>query len=139
MYACSGISTPTRLKKLIQKLNKGNTTDLNKGNTTGLCKKQFVQMIILCVKKKNKENEVDGKLKVKLTTIDAMWVLIQPMQVNDREEISAELLGAWLFSKVEGKMMVGGGGELVHQVHVTVPLAPPNHPRHQNAVRNQKT
>ena len=49
---------------------------------------------------------MDGKVKVKLTTIDAMWVLIQPLQVDDREEISAELLGAWLFSKVEGKSMV---------------------------------
>ena len=35
--------------------------------------------------------------------MNAMWVLIQPIQVNDREEITAELLGAWLFSKVEGK------------------------------------
>ena len=89
---CAVVSTPTRLKKLIKKLNKGDTS------TTGLCKKQFVQMIMLCVKKKNKENEEGGKLKVKPTTIDAMWVLIQPIQVNDREEISADLLGAWLFS-----------------------------------------
>ena len=76
----------------MQKLNKKNAT-------TGLCKEQFVQFVTLCVNKKNKEN--DEKLQVKSGTMDAMWVLIQPMQVNDREEISAELLGAWLFSKVE--------------------------------------
>ena len=85
------ISTPKRLKQVMRKLN----TE----NTTGLCKNQFVQMIMLCVKKKNKENGVDGQINVKLTTIDAMWVLIQPMQVNDREGISAQVLGAWLFSK----------------------------------------
>lgn len=82
--------TPKRLKKVMKKLNKKNTT-------TGLCKEQFVRFVTLCVNKKNKEN--DEKIKIKLTTIDAMWVLIRPMQVNDREEISAELLGAWLFSK----------------------------------------
>jgi hypothetical protein len=82
--------TPERLEKVMKKLNKKNTT-------TGLCKEQFVRFVTLCVNKKNKEN--NEKIKVKLTTIDAMWILIQPMQVNDREEISAELLGAWLFSK----------------------------------------
>ena len=87
---CAVISTPKRLRKVMQKLNKKNTT-------TGLCKQQFVQMIMLCVNKKNKDN--DEKIKVKSTTIDAMWGSIQPMQVNDREEISAELLGAWLFSE----------------------------------------
>ena len=87
---CAVISTPKCLRKVMQKLNKKNTT-------TGLCKQQFVQMIMLCVNKKNKDN--DEKIKVKSTTIDAMWVSIQPMQVNDREEISAELLGAWLFSE----------------------------------------
>ena len=94
---CAVMSTPKRLKKVMQKLNKDTTT-------TGLCKQQFVQMIMLCVNRTNKDkNEVDDTLQVDPTTIDAMWVLIQPMQVNDHEEISAELLGAWLYSKVEGK------------------------------------
>ena len=84
------LPTPKRLKKVMKKFNKKNTT-------TGLCKEQFVRFVTLCVNKKNKDN--DEKIKVKSTTIDAMWVSIQPMQVNDREEISAELLGAWLFSE----------------------------------------
>ena len=85
------VSTTKRLAKLVKKLTKETATE-------GLCKAQFVQMIMLCVKKQNRGNEVGGTLQVKSTTIDAMWVLIQPRQVNDREEISAELLGAWLFS-----------------------------------------
>ena len=88
---CAVMPTPTHLKKVMQKLNKENTL-------TGLCKEQFVQMIMLCVKKKNKDNKVGETLHVNATTIDAMWVLIQPIQVDGREEISAELLGAWLFS-----------------------------------------
>ena len=88
---CAVMPTPTHLKKVMLKLNKE--------NTTGLCKEQFVQMIVLCVKKKHKDNKVGETLHVNATTIDAMWVLIQPIQVDGREEISAELLGAWLFSK----------------------------------------
>ena len=92
---CAVMPTPTHLKKVMLKLNKE--------NTTGLCKEQFVQMIVLCVKKKNKDNKVGETLHVNATTIDAMWVLIQPIQVDGREEISAELLGAWLFfQKIEG-------------------------------------
>ena len=77
---------------------------LNDGNATSLCKKQFVQMTMLCVNKKNKDNKVGETLHVNATIIDAMWVLIQPIQVNDREEISADLLGAWLFSQ-QGEMV----------------------------------
>jgi len=54
MSVCGDADTHT-FEKVMQKLNKE--------NTTGLCKERFVQMIVLCVKKKSKDNKV-GKRNI---------------------------------------------------------------------------